>query len=103
MPLCASPSGALSGVLPLTATLKVLGAPTPPPRDQLSPPGRSFLARFGPTLTVGGIAALAAALFRYQGVLGLSPQLVWFIASKNILATLGKPICVEAGVSQGES
>ena len=41
--------------------------------------GRSFLARYGATILGGGIAAIPAALFRYQGELGLSAQEIWFI------------------------
>ena len=44
-------------------------------------PNRSFLARFGATILRGGIAAVPNALFRFQGELSLTPQLVWFIAS----------------------
>src|SRR5438874_1821729 len=45
------------------------------------PPDRSFLARYGATILRGGIAAIPAALYRYQRELGLSLHQVWFISS----------------------
>ena len=42
---------------------------------------RQFLARYGATILRGGIAAIPAALYRYQGELGLKPQQVWFISA----------------------
>src|SRR3712207_5583662 len=42
---------------------------------------RTFLARYGATILRGGIAAIPAALYRYQGELGLSLHQVWFISS----------------------
>jgi hypothetical protein len=41
----------------------------------------SFLARYGATILRGGISAIPAALYRYQGKLKIGPQLVWFISS----------------------
>ncbi|MCA9864030.1 MAG: hypothetical protein KC432_13450, partial [Thermomicrobiales bacterium] len=41
----------------------------------------SFLARYGATILRGGIAAIPAALFRFQAELGLKPQQVWFISA----------------------
>src|SRR5437868_5167876 len=49
-------------------------SPTSPPRD------RSFVARFGATILRGGITPIPTSLFRYQAVLGLSPQEVWFLS-----------------------
>jgi hypothetical protein len=41
----------------------------------------SFLARYGSTILRGGIATIPSALYRYQGELKLSSQLVWFISA----------------------
>ena len=41
----------------------------------------SFLARYGATILRGGIAAIPAALFRFQAPLGLKPQQAWFISA----------------------
>ncbi|MDP9357345.1 MAG: hypothetical protein M3R02_19060 [Chloroflexota bacterium] len=42
---------------------------------------RTFLARYGATILRGGIAAIPAALFRYQGELGLTAPQVWFVCT----------------------
>lgn len=44
-------------------------------------PNRAFLARFGATIIQGGVTAIPSALYLYQGELGLTPQLVWFISA----------------------
>src|SRR5688500_9048014 len=44
------------------------------------PADRSFVARFGATILTGGITPIPTTLFRYQAMLGLRPQEVWFIS-----------------------
>ncbi len=45
------------------------------------PRDHSFLARYGSIIAKGGIAAIPAALYRYQGELKLKPQIVRFVSA----------------------
>src|SRR5436190_1690613 len=42
--------------------------------------GTDFAARFGTAIAEYGLAAVPAALYHYQGKLGLSAQEVWFVS-----------------------
>jgi hypothetical protein len=52
--------------------------PVPAPTAQSN---RAFVERFGATIIRGGVTAIPSALYLYQGELGLTPQLVWFISA----------------------